>query len=331
MNESQTYYNKALNIENEEEYNELTLDLFHYQYSHNKVYRQFAELMKVDVASISDPLNIPFLPIEFFKSHPVVTGNFDPEITFESSGTTGAQTSKHPVKSIEHYKQCFTKAFELQYGAISNYCFLALLPSYLERKGSSLIAMADELISLSKHELSGFYLDEYYELVQVLQTLEATQQPTILLGVSFALLDFCEKHPMPLKNTIIMETGGMKGKREEMVRSELHERLKQGFQVSEIHSEYGMTELLSQAYSTGNGLFTCPPWMKVYTRDVDDPMTTHNTGRGALNIVDLANIDSCCFIATQDVGTIHENKTFEIQGRMDHSDVRGCNLLVVDL
>lgn len=312
-----------------EEYNGLALDLFHWQAEHNKVYRAYCELMKVDPASVTTVTDIPFLPIELFKSHEVMTGEFNPEVVFESSGTTGSQPSRHLLRSLDHYKNIFIKGFELEYGDVANLCIIGLLPSYLERGNSSLVAMVDELIRRSDNPKSGFYLNEFDELDKVLRKLEEKQTPVLLIGVSFALLDLAESHGRKLDGVTIMETGGMKGRREELVRSELHDRLKNAFGVRQVHSEYGMTELMSQAYSKYDGVFDCPPWMKVYVRDIDDPVTTRTSGRGALNIIDLANIDSCCFIATQDVGTVHENGLFEVQGRMDHSDVRGCNLLVI--
>lgn len=330
MTDARIYYPKILGIAHEQEFNELALELFRYQHHNNLIYRKFCDLLRVNAEAINRISQIPFLPIELFKTQPVVTGLFDPEAVFESSGTTGSVTSKHSVRSLKHYKNTFIKDFEHYYGDVTQYGILALLPSYLERKNSSLVVMADELIKLSGHEQSGFYLDDTDVLVQTLKDLEAKGQRTILLGVSFALLDLAEGQSLNLAHTTVMETGGMKGRKEEMIRSELHAILCKGFGVSEIHSEYGMTELLSQAYSHGHGIFNTPPWMKVLKRDMDDPMSSTPTGRGALNIIDLANVDSCCFIATQDVGTIHANGTFEVHGRMDHSDVRGCNLLYVE-
>lgn len=273
---------------------------------------------------------IPFLPIEFFKSHQVMTGNFKSKVVFSSSGTTGSVTSAHFVKDQMLYEKSFSKAFELFYGPMSNYRILALLPSYLEREGSSLVYMVDRLMKTSGHPENGFYLNDLKALRTSLISLERANKKTLLIGVSFALLDFAEHFGLPLRNTTIMETGGMKGKRKEIVRSELHEILQKAFSIKNVHSEYGMTELLSQGYSQGNGLFRPPPWMKVLTRDTEDPLHTQKPGQtGGLNIIDLANVHSCSFIATQDLGKVHADGSFEVLGRFDHADVRGCNLMAV--
>ena len=274
------------------------------------------------------------MPIQFFKTHKVVSTSFVPEAIFESSGTTGTVNSKHEIKSIDLYKDTFKKGFELFYHNPKNLCILGLLPSYLERNNSSLVNMVDELIKQTGNNLSGFYLDDHEKLYQTLLHNEIIKQPTLLIGVTFALLDFAEKYSMKLNNTIIMETGGMKGRRKEMIRKEVHEILKNKFGVGQIHSEYGMTELLSQAYGKRDGLFKCPPWMKVYVRRFDDPFSIKQISKfikkpvtGILNIIDLANMFSCGFIATEDIGTVHYNEHFEVEGRVDNSETRGCSLL----
>jgi hypothetical protein len=273
---------------------------------------------------------IPFLPIQFFKSHKVLSSQKPIERTFSSSGTTGSITSKHYITDISFYEKSFRKGFEQFYGNIEDYVILALLPSYLEREGSSLIYMVDALIKQSNHKESGFYLNNLSELNETLLKLESQGKQTLLIGVSFALLDFIETYSFKLKYTLVMETGGMKGRRKELVRSELHSILKQGFGVENIHSEYGMTELLSQAYSRGDGIFECPNWMKVFVRDPEDALTILDPKKtGGINVIDLANVNSCSFIATQDLGKINQDGTFEIVGRFDHSDIRGCNLMVL--
>lgn len=306
-----------------------TLKIFRYQYTNNKVYQNFCNLLNISPEKVTSIDKIPFLPVSFFKSHEIKTNSFKEEIIFTSSGTTGNSTSKHFVKSLSLYEKSFLSCFELFYGKPENYCVLALLPSYLEREGSSLIYMTEKLITLSKHPSSGFYLDNIDELAEQLIILEKQQQPTILIGVSFALLDLFEKHQFYLKHTIIMETGGMKGRRKELTREELHQVIKKAAGVNNIHSEYGMTELLSQSYAKKDGLYSAPPWMKIVIKDINDPFQSLPTkATGAINIIDLANINSCCFIATQDLGKINENGQFEVLGRFDNSDIRGCNLLV---
>lgn len=308
-------------------FDELVLQLFHHQYQHNAIFQKYC----IELGIKSPPKHIDaiaFLPVEFFKTHEVKTGNYTPEVTFTSSGTTGMITSKHYVKDITIYEKAYQKAFEYFYGDIKEYCVLALLPSYLERDGSSLVLMADGLIKQSSHPLSGFYLHDLEKLFDTLIRLKAQKQKTVLLGVTFALLDFAEQFPLNLENTIVMETGGMKGRRKELVREEVHAILKTSFGLSKIHSEYGMTELLSQAYSTGEGKFTCPPWMKIVITDANDPLTILPIGKtGIINIIDLANVDSCAFIKTADVGRVFTDGTFEVLGRMDNSDIRGCSLL----
>ncbi|MCM4166843.1 hypothetical protein KCTC52924_01697 [Arenibacter antarcticus] len=323
-------YTNIFSIDSDKEFNALALETFGSQYHHNPLYREFCQHLGRNESNVKRIEDIPFLPISFFKSHKVICGTFQPEIIFTSSGTTGSEVSQHFVKDISIYEQSYLTAFEKFYGAINDHCILALLPSYLEREGSSLIYMADDLIIKSKHPDSGFYLDDLEHLQRTLLKLEKSNTKILLLGVSFALLDMAEKYNLQLKNTVIMETGGMKGRKKEMIREELHQVLKTGFGVPHIHSEYGMTELLSQAYSHGNGIFYSPKWMKVLTRETEDPLSIQEPGKsGGINIIDLANVHSCAFIATQDLGKVHPDGSFEILGRFDHSDVRGCNLMVL--
>ncbi len=318
------------NIFEEAQWNEaLSLRLFQHQYQNCEVYRQWCEAFQVRPSSINKPEAIPFLPISFFKTHTVTTGLFTPEIIFTSSGTTQTTNSFHYIKEEALYRNSFSTAFKRFYRNAEDYCIIGLLPSYLERKGSSLVYMADKLIRLSKHPQSGFYLYDFARLANTLQQLEAIKQKTLLIGVTFALLDFAAAYPMPLRHTIIMETGGMKGRKEELTRQEVHYHLQQAFGVNEIHSEYGMTELLSQAYSSSNGIYRCPPWMKVLVRQEDNPLQVSAIGRGILNIIDLANRDSCAFIATDDAGIVYADGSFEVLGRMDSSDLRGCSLLAL--
>ncbi|HTH30068.1 MAG TPA: hypothetical protein VL946_01905 [Lacibacter sp.] len=310
-------------------FSELVNESYQFQYTNNAVYRSFCEALRVESSGVSGIEKIPFLPISFFKTHKVVNSEFVPEKIFESSGTSQTIQSKHYVRSLALYEESFTKGFIQQYGSPENYCFLGLLPSYLERSNSSLLYMVQKLMEKSNHPMNGFYLNNFQELFDKLQQLEKSAQPTILIGVTFALIDFVEQYQLPLKNTIIMETGGMKGRREEMTREQVHHQLKKAFSVNTIHSEYGMTELLSQSYSKSNGIFQCPPWMKVLVRDEDDPFHIRTSGKGALNIVDLANIYSASFIATDDVGEVFEDGSFRVLGRMDNSDIRGCSLLAL--
>lgn len=311
------------------QFNATALQVFRHQAANCAVYAKFIEGLKVDATKVDRVEQIPFLPVEFFKSHPVVSNNNDIENTFSSSGTTGITTSRHLVTDVSWYVESFRRAFRLFYGDIENYTLLALLPSYLEREGSSLIYMADDLIKQSHNPDSGFYLYNYEELYYQLKKQQQAKKPTLLIGVTFALLDFVEQHPINFPELIIMETGGMKGKRKEMIREELHETLCKGFGVDTIHSEYGMTELLSQAYSSGNGIFNTPPWMRIITRDTNDPISLISYGKtGGVNIIDLANANSCSFIATQDLGKVYADGSFEILGRFDNADIRGCNLLI---
>ena len=318
------------NIQNKEEFKALSLAVFKHQFKNNKVYRSFCDLLFVHPSCISTIEEIPFLPIQFFKSRKVLSSLDEIQETFTSSGTTGSSTSKHLVTNINLYKESYLKGFAHFYGNIEEYTVLALLPNYLERQGSSLVFMVADLIEKSKKVESGFYLDNIQELANKLLELNRNGQKILLIGVSFALLDLIEMQQFNLKNTIIMETGGMKGRRKELVREELHTILQNGFGVTEIHSEYGMTELLSQGYSKGNGVFETPPWMKILTRDTEDALSINASGKnGGINVIDLANYNSCSFIATQDLGKVYENETFEIIGRFDNSDIRGCNLMVL--
>ena len=323
-------YPNIFSIDSETEFLSVSLEVFRFQFSNNPIYRRFCELLQKDPKQIDELQKIPFIPIDFFKSERLLSSKAPIEKIFSSSGTTGKNTSKHYVTDLSLYEQSFTKAFSHFYGNIQDYAVLALLPSYLEREGSSLIYMADDLIKKSKHSNSGFYLNNLSDLRKTLISLDNSGQKVLLIGVSFALLDLVEEYKFQLKNTIIMETGGMKGRRKEMIRTELHEILMKGFGTSHIHSEYGMTELLSQAYSKGNGIFECPPWMQILIRDPEDALTYLPEGKtGGINVVDLANINSCSFIATQDLGKIHEDTSVEILGRFDNSDIRGCNLMVL--
>lgn len=320
---------QIISISGPKEFHKTAMKVYRFQYENNSVYKQFCDLVKKTPTNVKTIEEIPFLPIEFFKTHEIRSVQSEISKTFTSSGTTGQNTSKHHLSNIEFYENSFRKGFSDFYGSAENFTILALLPSYLERTGSSLIYMVQNLIEQSCQERSGFYLNNLDELAQTLKKLDDEGTNTLVIGVSFALLDLTEKHRFNLKNTIIMETGGMKGKRKELIRAELHQKLKEGFGVQSIHSEYGMTELLSQAYSFGDGIFECPPWMNVFIRDTEDPFQLLNSSRtGGINIIDLANIESCSFIATQDLGKKHANGTFEVLGRFDHSDIRGCNLMV---
>ncbi|MEO5946241.1 MAG: acyl transferase [Chitinophagaceae bacterium] len=319
---------KVFNVE-KEGFETLTLEIFRFQYQNNPVYKAYVDALLPDITSIDAINKIPFLPVRFFKSQKVATTNIEPETVFESSGTTGSVNSKHFVKDLSLYEESFVKGFELFYGSIKDYCILGLLPSYLERNNSSLVYMVNELIKQTDNSQSGFYLDEYEKLASVLIELEKKQQKTLLIGVTFALLDFAEQFPMPLQYTTILETGGMKGRRKEMIREELHAILQNAFNISSVHSEYGMTELLSQAYSKGDGIFNTPSWMNILVRDEEDPLLVKRTGSGIINIIDLANIYSCSFIATDDAGKIYDDSSFEVLGRVDGSDLRGCSLLTV--
>jgi hypothetical protein len=326
---------KSIFKSNINNFDELALQAFAYQFNNNLVYQQYCKLNNIiDNKSVSNLSQIPFLPIQFFKSKKIICGTANEEIVFTSSSTSGLGESKHFVTDLSIYQKSFVTTFEIFYGPIKDYCFLALLPSYLERNGSSLIMMCDELIKASEHPLSNFYLNNHAQLFNVLNELKSKNQKTILLGATFGLLDFVEKFQIKFPELIVMETGGMKGRKKEIIRSEIHEVLQNGFGVKSIHSEYGMTELLSQAYSYGDGIFECAPWMKIKISDNTDPFSFVNHNKsGVINVIDLANINSCCFIQTQDIGKIisssNEKNQFEVLGRLDYSDVRGCSLLIV--
>lgn len=307
----------------------LVLELFRFQYLTNALYRAYVDALKVDPASVQSVSRIPFLPIQFFKTHRVICGEFEPEAVFESSGTTATVNSRHLVKDAAIYTHSFMEAFRLFYGDVKDFVVLGLLPSYLERQSSSLVYMVQELIRRSGHAESGFYLYEHEKLAATLQELEARGQKVLLIGVTFALLDFAESHSLQLRHTVVMETGGMKGRREEWTRAELHAYLSARLGVPAIHAEYGMTELLSQAYSKAHGIFYCPPWMKVLLRDENDPFQLYTrNASGVINIIDMANIYSCAFIATDDIGRIHADGGFEVLGRLDSSALRGCSLMI---
>lgn len=323
--------NKTNNIE-KPNFQKIAMSVFQNQAKNNPIYAQFIDLIHIHSSNINEISNIPFLPIQFFKNHLIKTGNWNEKMIFTSSGTTGQLSSQHFVKNPNFYLENTKIGFENFYQNISDYCVLALLPAYLERTGSSLIYMADYFIQQSKYSESGFFLKDLKRLTNTLKHCQKHNIPTILLGVSFALWDLAEQYPMDLGNTIIMETGGMKGRRKEITRLELHQILKSAFQVSHIHSEYGMTELFSQAYSKGDGRFYPSPTMQVLSREITDPFSLAPIGKtGLLNIIDLANVDTCSFIATDDLGRVYEDGSFEILGRLDASDVRGCNLLLEEI
>ncbi|NOU16998.1 MAG: acyl transferase [Bacteroidales bacterium] len=316
-------------ISSKEEFERIALEVFRYQAQNIPIYKEYIERLRINPEEINHSEKIPFLPIQFFKSREIKPIGVEASAVFESSGTTGSQTSRHFVADIELYIKSFTLAFSHFYGNPADYCILALLPSYIERQGSSLVFMVDRLIKQSKHPESGFFLNEFDNLAEILNRLDSNGQKCLLIGVSFALVDFTEKHTFKLKNSLVMETGGMKGRRKEMIREELHHQLCNAFGLKGIHSEYGMTELLSQAYSDGKGIFKCPNWMKVVIRDPYDPFSTLSHQKaGAVNIIDLANIYSCSFIQTEDLGKTHDDGSFEILGRMNEAQLRGCNLLV---
>lgn len=317
-------------ISNQKQFDKIALKIFRHQYENNLVYQNFCTHLGVNPSDVKQIQQIPFLPIQFFKSNDILSSTNVIQETFTSSGTTGTITSKHFITDTTLYEQSYRQAFAQFYGNIEDYVVLALLPSYLDREGSSLIYMVTDLIALSNNNESGFYLNNYQELIEKMISLDQSGQNVLLIGVTYALLDLVEIKQFDLQNTIIMETGGMKGRRREMIREELHEILCAGFGVSTIHSEYGMTELLSQAYSLGDGIFECPQWMQILTRDTEDALSYIGTEKtGGVNVIDLANINSCAFIATQDLGKLYTNGTFEILGRFDNSDIRGCNLMVL--
>jgi phenylacetate-coenzyme A ligase PaaK-like adenylate-forming protein len=323
------FENRIFQIDSDDTFNETALEIFRFQHQHNRIYREFADQLKISPDKTDHYSKIPFLPISFFKSSKV---HLNPEKAtrfFQSSGTTGDTTSRHYFHDISLYEKSFDVGFRHFFGDPSEWCFLALLPSYHEREGSSLIYMVRGLMKLSLCTKNGFFLDNSEELANILQLLDSSGKKTMLIGVSFALLDFVEKHQLSLKNTLVVETGGMKGRRREMIREELHRILCHGFGLDKICSEYGMTELFSQAWSKGDGIFETPPWMRVLIRDTNDPLSILPVEKsGGINVIDLANLCSCSFIATQDLGKIHAENQFEVLGRFDNADIRGCNLLV---
>jgi len=308
------------------EFGTIVSEVYAFQRLHNPVYHRWCELASPTSGTAALPA---FLPISFFKTHRVMAGEEEAETVFESSGTTGQAVSRHFVKDLSVYRRSFDETFRRFYGDPADWCVIGLLPSYLERQQSSLVFMVDELIRRSGHEESGFYLYEHERLAKTLERLETAGQKTLLIGVTFALLDFASEYRLDLRHTVVMETGGMKGRGKEQTREELHALLHSAFGVEAVHAEYGMTELLSQAYSTGKGRFVCPPWMKVMVREEEDPLVIRETGRGILNIIDLANVYSCSFIATDDVGEVYADGSFSVLGRVDASDIRGCSLLVI--
>ena len=318
---------KIFDIKSEENFKNICFEIFNFQMDYNPIYSAYSEII-LKGKNPNKLTEIPFLPISFFKEEQIICQGQKIEEIFLSSGTSGNQ-SKHLVSDLSIYKKSFRKSFELSYGGIKDYCILSLLPNYREREGSSLIYMVDNLIKNSLYSESGFYLNDYQKLSQTLSKLEKEKKKTILFGVSYALLDLAEQFPQKLNNTIIIETGGTKGKRKEYLKEELHKILKNSFNLSTIHSEYGMTELLSQSYSKGNGIFKSPPWKKIFIRDVNDPLSfVEKEKTGGINVIDLANLYSCPFIATQDLGKLYEDGSFSVLGRFDNSDVRGCNLLI---
>ena len=320
---------RIFNIKTEQDFKDVTFDVFKYQYNNNDIYKQYVQLIACNPKKVTNIIDIPFLPIEFYKGKKIISGKNEVETTFLSSGTTGMVQSKHYVTDLELYKESFIKSFNIFYGKPENFIILALLPNYLEKGGSSLVYMVNELINQSNNVHSGFYLNNYDELLDKIIELKSVKKKVLLIGVSYALLDLPVVDSDIFKNIIVMETGGMKGKRKEMTKKELHEALQEKFKVSNIHSEYGMTELLSQAYSHGQGIFETPPWMKILIRDTYDPYSNLANGKsGGINVIDLANLNSCSFIETKDIGKLHENSQFEVLGRFDNSDIRGCNLLI---
>lgn len=328
MNLDSTLFAKKI-FDTSFDFESAALELFQFQATSVPIYAKYLELLNKKANQISSVDEIPFLPVQFFKTHQVIAGNFIPEIIFESSSTTGTGVSKHLVANTNIYLASLHNSFMHFYGNPRDYCFLCLLPSYLERGSSSLVYMCNELINKSVYKQSGFYLNNYQELATVLDENNAKGVKTILLGVTYALLDLAEQFPQNLPNLIIMETGGMKGKREELLREQIHKKLQQAFGCNAIHSEYGMTEMLSQAYSFKNGFYKCPPWLRISTYQLNDPFTRcKHEETGGIQIIDLANMNSCAFLQTHDIGKTHANETFEVLGRIDYSDLRGCNLLV---
>ncbi|MBT4063409.1 MAG: acyl transferase [Flavobacteriaceae bacterium] len=316
----------SLNISSQLDFKNKAITLFHEQFNKNFIYNQYCKLLKIKPNQVNELKHIPFIPIQFFKTHKIVCNNDKITHLFKSSGTGGSKSINY-VSDINLYVKSFSKCFENFYGPIKDYVFLGLLPSYLEQKNSSLVYMIDYFIKESKYNESEFYLNDYKKLNKVLIKLRKENKRIILFGVSYALLDFIEKYPINIRNLIVIETGGMKGRRIELTREELHSRLSKGFNVENIHSEYGMTELFSQAYSKQKGIFKNPPWMKTLIRDINNPFSVSNTGRGAINVIDLANINTCAFIASDDIGEIFDDFSFKINGRLSESEIRGCNLM----
>jgi phenylacetate-coenzyme A ligase PaaK-like adenylate-forming protein len=328
LNTFKSFESKLYTV-NDQSFTDIALELFHFQASNNPVYRDFIKNLSIDVQSVKNLEQIPFLPISFFKHTLLKSGTWNPEVIFTSSGTGSNGVSRHAVASMEFYLQHARRCFEYFFGSITEYHVLALLPSYLERQGSSLIAMIDHFIKSSLSTYSSFYLHDTDRLLVDIVKLQGDKQKVILWGVSFALLDLAEYYRLDLSKTMIVETGGMKGRRKEITRAELHNILGQALSVREIFSEYGMTELLSQAYTRGDDRFVCPPWMKVLVRELTDPLEKGiRSQTGGINVIDLANIHSIAFIETEDLGKVYDDGTFEVLGRMDNSDIRGCNLLV---
>jgi hypothetical protein len=320
---------QIFSIGNEEQFVDIALQVFSFQAENCAVYKEFINNLGIEISAVKAIRQIPFLPVSFFKTHDILSAKKLAGGIFTSSGTTGMINSRHLVTDVSWYEESFRQAFQLFYGNIGDYCVLALLPSYLEREGSSLIYMAEDMVKRSENPDSGFYLYNHEDLFRQLKKQQQIRRPTLLMGVTFALLDFAEQYQLAFPELIVMETGGMKGRRKEMIREELHQTLCKGFGVKCIHSEYGMTELLSQAYSKGKGIFNCPPWMRVITRDTNDPMSNLSGNQtGGVNVIDLANINSCSFIATQDLGRAYADGSFQVLGRFDNSDIRGCNLLI---
>lgn len=328
MDTSESFASDLYSV-NEANFADIALQLFHFQAQNNDLYRHYLAHLGIVPHTVKDTADIPFLPISFFKHHLVKTGAWKPEMVFSSSGTTGQMTSRHPVRSLEFYLSHAARCFQHFFGDLTDYHFFALLPSYLERGGSSLVTMIEHFIQESDSAYSAFYLHDVDRLLRDIQAAKSGSRKTILWGVTFALLDLAERYSPDLSHCLIMETGGMKGRRREITRPELHDVLTKGFGVDRVCSEYGMTELLSQAYSRGGNAFFCPPWMKILARDMTDPMAKGllNT-TGGINIIDLANVDSIAFIETEDIGRVYEDGSFEVLGRLDNSDIRGCNLLV---
>lgn len=315
---------------NSQNFEKLALDIFQFQYQQNNFYKQYVDLMHINPKEVISIYQIPFLPIQFFKSQTITTpSETSYELFFESSGTTGQIRSKHYLVDVGMYVTSFQKSFEKFFGDIKHYCILGLLPSYIDRPNASLAYMVNHLIQKSGHPQSGFYLDDFKSLYQTIQELEAKKQDTLLFGVTFALLDFASEYSLPLQNVKIIETGGMKGRGENLTKSEIYSQLQTSFGKDSIYSEYGMTELLSQAYATKPNEYKSAPWLKILVRDLNDPKQISSNGKGAINIIDLANIHSCCFIATDDFGTISTSGSFEIQGRIDQSELRGCSLMTM--